>query len=309
MPSAPLHLGQGLPGEELTATFPLMNRGNAPLSIEKVEAGCACSSLDLSRKTIPPGEEAVLKVAVHLRADAKDLSFPIRIFSNDPSAPETVVMARAEVVPPPVRTDPDTLNFAQVPAGTSPVQVLNLLKPDGTPWLTAETLKVTPEKSLVQVDTRQVKTDSVQAAQVVVSLRPDLPLGSFADVLTIQAAGSERVFSVPIQGMVVPPLEASPTGLYFGDVVPRSTPITRSLMLRRRDGKPLTRIVKSTTPPGIRIDEEAAAETKPTKDTKRILVVLEPSAVVQDVKNGQLALWLEGEAEPIIVRVMIYLRK
>lgn len=304
-----LHLGTACPGEELKGTFTLRNDGHADLHLDNLEAGCACAGLRLSRDTLPPGEQAKLTVTVRIRKENDVLTLPVRIFSNDPTAPVTTCTVHAAAGPPVLRTDPVQLDFGEVAVGTAPAQRLRLLTPDATPWPVADAVSATAAGRSVSVECQRLPGKTAETLALVVRPRADLPLGDFADTLTLQPAASQRSLRIAVRGRVVPLLVVSPTLLYFGDVDPRTTTaLVRTAVVRRTDGKPLGRLVKHTAPAGLHVEDLASPDAKPTA-TQRLRLTLQPRGLSQDVKDGVVSLWLEGEPKPIMVRVLVLLQK
>ncbi|MCL4559842.1 MAG: DUF1573 domain-containing protein [Chloroflexi bacterium] len=78
------------PQQMIDLIFEVKNTGNADLVIEKVSVSCACTTAELEKNTIPPGESAKLRVKFD---PAKDNLFGqiqrvIYLRSNDPAKPE-----------------------------------------------------------------------------------------------------------------------------------------------------------------------------------------------------------------------------
>ncbi len=308
VPQSPLHLGGGVPGEELTGSIALKNEGGDTLQIHQVSAGCACSSLRLTQETVAPGQQVLLTVAARLK-EGQNLFFPVRIASNDPTAPEAIVMIRADLAPPPLRADPAHLDFGQVAVGINPSQRLELRRGDGSPWPAEEAVTVESMKGLVRAEALPRNTAG-SATGLVLEVRPrsDLPAGAFADTLLLRPAGSDRVVQVAVEGHLVPPIVAVPSAVYFGDLDQRSGLLTRLVHLKRTDGKRLPRLVRNTVPPGLQVDE-SKLESGQAIHMRRIVVTLDPSLVREDLKDGKLLLWLENEAEPVTIKVMAFLSR
>ena len=78
------------PQQLIDLNFKVKNTGKADLVIEKVSVSCACTTAELEKNTIPPGESAKLRVKFD---PAKDNLFGqiqrvIYLRSNDPAKPE-----------------------------------------------------------------------------------------------------------------------------------------------------------------------------------------------------------------------------
>jgi hypothetical protein len=316
VPRAPLDLGQGVPGEELSGEVLLKNGGGEVLRIEKLESGCGCAILNISEKEIAPGAQARLQVAVRIKEEGQHLQFPVHIHSNDPATPETIYTVRADAAAPLVRSYPAQVEFGEVPVGTTPAKRVTLLKPDGMPWPVSEPVTALSAHGLAQADPGCSAGDAgAEALTLDIRLRPDLSPGSFTDTISVQPAGSAPRLQIPVHGIIVLRFVVSPSALYFGDVErpaekgsDRAVP-KRYVLLRRTDGKALNRVVRSTGPPGIKLAEEQSRDTTVARDRVRLLVTLDPSALTDDVKDGKLLLWLEDEHDPLVIRIMVFFRK
>ncbi len=91
-----------VPYTEVTATLRLVNAGDAPLVVEGVSTSCGCTEAEVSRKVIPPGEEAELRISfdprrMGTRVEGK-VYREVYVLTNDPQNPELVVPVTAVVV-------------------------------------------------------------------------------------------------------------------------------------------------------------------------------------------------------------------
>ncbi len=308
-PQATLDLGQGMPGETLTAALTLKNTGGNPLRIERVEAGCACSSLHLASPVVAPGEETSLEVSARLRPGQPSLSFPVQITSNDPASPVTVCLVRAALGPAALRADPAAVSFGEVATGTAPTRRVRILDAEGHTWPAGRPLTVEVGDGLVQAQTVSVKGSGGSAMALEVRLRSNLPLGPFHDALTLRPANGRSSIVVPIEGRVVPLLLVSPTSLYFGDIAPTAGLLRRYVMVRRTDGKVPGSVLKHTAPLPIEIAEVHGKLPSGSRATLCLGMTIDSRKVHRDVPHGELRLWLDGEPEPLVVGLMIFQKR
>lgn len=311
LPDTPLRLGEAAAGETLSGVVPITNAGNRMLRITRLEAGCGCASLRLSDDEIAPGGQALVQVTVSITEEGQRLQFPVRLFSNDPVSPLTVYTVEAAAAPPVLRTGPARLDFGEIPVGGSPAKRLALLKPDGSPWPADEGVTVEAPPDLAHVRTvKQVREGAPDSLAVEVRPRDNLTRGHFQGNLTIRPAGSQRAVTVAVSGQVVPKILVSPTSVYFGDVDPKSGPMKRNVLLRRMDGRPWSRVVKTTAPEALEVTEaETAGAAAAPEKPKRLQVTLNPAKTTQDLKDGKVLVWLEGEPEPLTIRVLVFLAR
>ena len=82
--------------------YTVKNSGNADLVIEKVSVSCECTTAELERNTIPPGESAELRVKFDPAEDNLfgDIQRIIYLRSNDPNQPEAEAEFRVTIPKP-----------------------------------------------------------------------------------------------------------------------------------------------------------------------------------------------------------------
>jgi len=297
-----LKLRETEPGEELTGSFTIQNAGGQALQIEKLEIGCACASLSVSAESVQPGSEAVVKVVVRLRGEGQQRKFAVRIFSNDPEADVTVCTVEVEPAPAVVRTDAEQVGFGEVPIGTTPILRVKILKPDGSPWQPGESVQVEAANGMIVCQHSEVPSNADGTIFVEVQPRADLRPGPFGDMLLIRRPGNAAPLRVAVLGTIVTKLMVTPSVLLLKDLQPG--PVKRQLVLRRTDGEPANRITKITAPDGMQVTEVESAKMSTESHLRRLQVSMDPAAA-NKVKNGKIQLWLEGEPEPITVRIMV----
>jgi predicted small lipoprotein YifL len=78
------------PQQLIDLVYTVKNNGNADLVIEKVSVSCECTTAELEKNTIPPGESAELRVKFDPAEDNLfgDIQRIIYLRSNDPEKPE-----------------------------------------------------------------------------------------------------------------------------------------------------------------------------------------------------------------------------
>jgi hypothetical protein len=57
-------------------------------------------------------------------------------------------------------------------------------------------------------------------------------------------------------------------------------------------------------PTGLTVVEDDAAGTSQVTNARRIRLSLKSGRVPEDLKDGRMIIWLEGEANPLIVRIV-----
>ena len=84
-------------GTVVTHEFIISNKGNAPLSIEKIVTGCGCTTAEYS-KLIPPGVDGKIKINGNTKGYAgKKFSKTILVYTNDPKQPSVELKIEGQV--------------------------------------------------------------------------------------------------------------------------------------------------------------------------------------------------------------------
>jgi hypothetical protein len=85
---------QGKNGEYF---FTFKNVGDEPLKIDRVKTSCGCTASSTEKDLIEPGEEGEIKVVYKSKNRSGAFTQRIRVFTNDPGNPETVLKIRGVV--------------------------------------------------------------------------------------------------------------------------------------------------------------------------------------------------------------------
>jgi hypothetical protein len=302
LPSCPLNLGKGAPGDTLTGHITLRNAGQEELRITKVVPGCGCASLKLAKESIPPGEEADLMVGAILKVDGQVLKFRIVIHSNDPTSPVTNFQVQAEA-PAVLLTDPLELNFGDIPIGGTPLKAVTILTPDRNPWPRDKHLKISTVYGFTEVTIPTIpKADPGREFAVHIRPRARLAAGSFTDILSIGPANSNRVVNVVVRGYVQAPVMVSPGVVGFNMPADSRTPVKRHVLVRRTDGKILGPLVRSDVPEGFQVCDTTADATSVTRTIRSVCITC--TAGKANNPESWLSLWFGDDKDPVRVRIV-----
>jgi hypothetical protein len=302
-----LKLGEASPGEVLTGTFDAKNEGRTILHIHHVDTGCSCATVSLAKTVLRPGEETLVRVTARIKDEGQRLQFHIRFYSGHPPSLIGEFPVQAETAGPVMKANPTEVDFGEVVLGSTQVQTVRLLKPDGENWPADEAIEIAPGGKCIKAEVVR-RTVNGGAASLVLELGPraGLPVQVFQETLVIRPRGSQRGIRVSVRGEVVPKLVVSPPALYFGDADTTMEPVTRAVLVRRADRQNMSRMIRFAAPANLHVEELADARPSPQK---RLQITLNPGQAKEDLKDGQILVWLENEAEPVQVRVRIFLNR
>jgi hypothetical protein len=206
------------PGVELTHTFLIRNNGGRPLRIYSVESTCSCTSAEVSRTFLKPGETAELTAILHVPENARRTSARIAVESNDPAASTQVMTVGADPSPP-LDFSATSVDFGAVEFGHTSGREAELIVSCRDPadlevgvsdWATPSPIRA----EIVRDDER---------VRLRVRLEGDVPIGPLTGVVEVglkSAKGKHRRLSV--RGEVVGPFRVEPPVSSLG-VIGRDT--------------------------------------------------------------------------------------
>ena len=86
-------------GESIRGSFKFKNAGDSVLKVEHPSTSCGCTIAALKTDTLPPGETAEVAFTLTLRGLKGALRKTIRLPSNDPQNPASVLTIKGEYTP------------------------------------------------------------------------------------------------------------------------------------------------------------------------------------------------------------------
>ncbi len=301
---AAMSLGEAQPGEELRGAFTVRNLCDAVVQLGEVETGCACARVTLPKTVLQPGEAIPAEVTVSVREEGQRLQFYVRFYSKNEQELLAELPVSAAGTQPVLKLDPAEVDFGQISLGSSPRRSVSVSKLDGTPWPATEAMELTLAGNSVRCElaSRGVR-DQAATRFMEVQARSDLPIGPFRDTLTVRPTHSQRSVALTIRGEVVPRLVVSPTTLYYADVDQSGGPMVRYFLIRRTDGQVLGPMVRFQAPAGLMVEEVSG--TMPASH-KRLRATLQPGSQKEEIKDGKILIWLDGESETVAVGLMVF---
>jgi len=161
------------------------------------------------------------------------------------------------------------------------------------------------DNGIVTVDELVQTLRSAEQLTFAVRIRGRPPLGELSATLTIRPAEGQRFVRVAVSGHVVPRITVSPSTLYFENDASASQILKRYIVVRRTDGQPVNRFIGSSVPLGMQVAYDGAHNSSAANC--RLLVTLNPTLFKRDLNESKLLIRLEGEKDPVIVKLMVFL--
>ncbi|MGL6195934.1 MAG: DUF1573 domain-containing protein [Thermoguttaceae bacterium] len=173
--------------------FTVENKGTKNLLLEVSGTSCTCTGVDVSKKSIPPGDKAI--VTVHWNAESSQSTFSqvAVLLTNDPDNPELRFTVKG-LYTSPIIINPGTLFFPSIAVGREAQNVARIFGLEKHPLEIKEIklddqehFEVQFEKSeLTEEDKKNTVLKSATTVYTVtVKVKPGLPIGSFQERLTI----------------------------------------------------------------------------------------------------------------------------
>jgi hypothetical protein len=210
VPSLPLDLGTGKPGEILEGTIPIRNTGDRPLHFE-ITASCRCSNLEPAKGVVPPRQTLRVRLGVKLESYGRDEHVSLLIRTNDPSRREVTYLVEAHC-PAPLVASPPIADFGWVRAGDSARFVVRLLDGAGQPLPRGSKLEVYSSSRYIQA---RPLYEGNRPSAVVISLLPSTPRGPVNGRIELHLSEPLCRAVVPVSATVAGDVEAVPRTLLF----------------------------------------------------------------------------------------------
>ena len=226
--------------ETVDHTFILKNTGTTNLEIQKVQPACGCTTAELEKKIIPPGESTKIAATLSLAGRGGEVQKPIFIESNDPANP-TLQLVIKGIIGTDFQIIPSTMilrkDSADAPATAS--VIVKSLKNEIFEILSAKTES---EKLKVRWD----KFSDENSYQVTANLEDHFPPGQYADKITLETNHPIRKqLEISVLVIVPTPIVVAPTKIILD---PNSkAPVSRTIILKNPSKDSLT-VDKIETP-------------------------------------------------------------
>lgn len=226
--------GEKWSGEPAETVITIMNTGTAVLTIDQIKSSCGCTAAQAKKKELAPGESEDIRVSYTTKKNAEKVSQKVRILTNDPQTPETVLEVKGRVKQLIKLSEGSDLNLGNVGLNETVTrsvefecaypEPLNLtLEPNAAPFfdLALETLE--PGKRF----------------KLTATTKPPLTEGQF-NTNAVMKTGLETIpdLSLRVWGLAQGPIAISPKILYVTSQ--RNEPSRKTLRVTCRGEKPIS---------------------------------------------------------------------
>ncbi|HEV3025803.1 MAG TPA: DUF1573 domain-containing protein [Pirellulales bacterium] len=195
---------------DLRHNFVIRNTGNATLEVTNPVPSCKlCVFVDSLPEPIPPGASGELAIRWNVELyDDDTFRRSVTVRTTDPERPEVVFVITGKVVQPLVVT-PRELELSRVPSG-SPITVKVRLDAYFVDDLQLRDIKCLDEDTAAYFDVEAAPVDSADlapsarsGAELVITVKPGLPLGRFQQRIRLATNVEENPeVTIPVAGTV-----------------------------------------------------------------------------------------------------------
>lgn len=275
-------------GSNVTYTFTFNNDGEGTLEIGKLKTSCGCTAALASRDKLEPGDKGEVKVTFTSGKFKGNITKTVTVPSNDPKNPEVALHIKA-VVKVDIEITPNSLNFGDMPRGSSATKVLTLTKLDGTK------IKIVKIESKSENITASIEneTEEKSSYNVNVTLSTGQLPRVFAEKLKIYTDSTiQPVLEVFIRARVTGDVVVTPQSIFLGSIIQGETK-SSAIIISNGTSAPLKINSIEAKPEYI----STSQETLKDGEEYRVTVTLSKEAPIGTVK-GNLIIHTNSPSEP-----------
>ena len=176
---------------QITKLVLVKNVGDQELVIGEIVSSCGgCIVGEISTKKIAPGATADLLVIIYSQGMKGKIKKRARILSNDPTAPQTIITAKAEAFEL-FKTKPQNLNFGNVPKGKVSTLKFKVISTDSKKFRISD---MEFNKDLFDLSAKQTADDIVEFTLKLNPTAPEKPI--FSKI--ILKVFSDKEYNIPL---------------------------------------------------------------------------------------------------------------
>lgn len=270
-------------GTAVEAVFPVRNTGDAPLQIERLQTACGCTAAAVDVVPAPAagqpaavlagGQATSIKVTFDTTGFQGKKVKTVRVISNDPNAPATVLTLKGEIEQD-IEVDPPRIVFGEVPKGRDVEKTATALVRKGSGF---KILDAVSRSEFLEPHLEDVRQNDREGRTLRLVLKKDAPAGDLRSEVTLRTSSDKHpAIVVPVFARVLTDLRPSSPYVSF-DLLegPLTQPVTKEIELVNASEQPIN--IQSVDVDGSSI----RAELKTVIPGKRyqLIVTLLPEAM------------------------------
>jgi len=232
--------------------FVVRNEGNANLTLSMLDKTCSCTSVDISRASVPPGRDA--RITIHWEPNNAGGSYQqaVEIGTNDPTRPRFQLRVKGVYATPIIASpNPVQLNafLGRKTSNQSRIYffedvTIKEITNDTPEYFSASFVKSELTKEEIG---RNMLKSAKAVYDVTVTLKPGMQIGHFNNKFIVHSDSPLMPkFSLPVNGQVLGNLAIvsndydEKTGVFNLGTAYRGTPVKKTLTLRFSQSEGMT---------------------------------------------------------------------
>jgi hypothetical protein len=186
VPTPEHNFGTIFQGENVRHVFTFANRGDAPLTIDKVSSSCGCTAALASAKVLAPGESGEIQTSFDSTRFRGAISKTVYLYTNDPAQPMVQLQLKGNVQVE-VALEPQLVNFGTVVPKRTVKSTVSLIN-QGKQEVRLEGLETTAPELAARLSAAVVPPGGQVTVELALTPKPGQP--RFSGYVLFKAAGA-----------------------------------------------------------------------------------------------------------------------
>lgn len=245
-PEPEWNAGEARIGTKLQHAFTIKNEGDQPLKINEVKPGCGCTTANLAKSELLPGESTTIEAALDLAMRRGMQNKTIHVKTNDPATPDYVLMIKV-FSKDDFKLQPEYIDLGPVTTGVEIQRTATLSITSEKAWKITE---IASTKKLATA-TYAASADGKEYT-ITVTVPPQTAIGTFFDNLQIRTDNPDtQVLPLQVVGTVQAGLTVGPEIL---QLEPGAAAVSRTIVVRGGSIKTFQVLGATLDAPGVTVE-------------------------------------------------------
>ncbi len=213
IPQPVFDFGTVAQGATVTHNFDVINQGDAPLTITRIQPSCGCTAAVPAKATLLPNESVPITVTYDTTGFQGYEVKTVHVYTDDPRNYSSVLTLQGNVKTD-VEIDPPRLFFGDVRKGNDQALVATIASDESS---AVKILELIPKSDQVILEAKEFREGTRVGKKITARLSPDIPVGTFRSQILIKTSSSKNpVLSLPVFARVQGDLKLEPADVSFG---------------------------------------------------------------------------------------------
>jgi len=186
VPALEYDFGTIYQGENVRHAFVFSNRGDVPLTVEKVASSCGCTAALASAKVLAPGQSGEVQASFDSTRFQGAISKTVYLYTNDPVQPMVQLKLKGKVQVE-VALEPQQVNFGTVAPKRTVKSTVNLVN-QGKQEVRLDGLETTAPELVARLSAAVIPPGGKVAVELTLTPKPGNP--RFSGYVLFKATGA-----------------------------------------------------------------------------------------------------------------------